>query len=217
MGVACFLIRQGPQAKRSLRRFHFAEEGEENCPGTERSYHSASIEIGTVPLILAEHGMIASLDPSDYAEDERWPVTCEKCPYVFTSEDQWQVNQDPIYRAEDGREMTLREAPPGAIWEATWMTRQHWGVNGGTGPAFIIKLPNGADFIPGSEATNCDRKGEDHDCWCVHGEAPNLTIDKTPEPGRSTCSAGGGSIWSGQGNGPGKEWHGFITNGELVG
>jgi hypothetical protein len=63
-------------------------------------------------------------------------------------------------------------------------------------------------------ASNCDRKGEDHDCWCVHGEAPNLTINKTPAPGRSTCSAGAGSIWSKQGQSD--EWHGFVTNGELV-
>jgi hypothetical protein len=214
MGIACFLIKQGPQAKRSLRRFHHAGEGEECCPGTERSYHTASVEIGTVPLVLAEHGTIASIDPAEYAGDERWPTTCEKCGYVFPEEDPWQVNQDPIYRAEDGREMTLHEAPPGAIWVATWMP-ENWRVNGGTGPAYIIKLPNGHDFIPGSQASNCDRAGEDHDCWCVHGEAPTLTIDKNPEPGRSTCSAGGGSIWSNQGK-P-NEWHGFVTTGELVG
>lgn len=215
MGIPCFLIKQGHQARRSLRRFHFAEEGEEPCPGSARSYHSASVEIGEFPLLLSDHNSIASIDSAEYAEDERWPTTCEKCDYVFTGEDQWQVNQHPVYVADDGREMVLHEAPPGAIWEATWMGRESWGINGGTGPAYVIKLPNGADFMPGSGASNCDRQGEDHDCWCVHGEAPNLTIDKNPEPGRSTCSAGGGSIWSGQGS-P-NEWHGFVTNGELVG
>jgi hypothetical protein len=213
MGTPCFLIKQGHMAKRELRRYHSAQEGEEPCPGTERSYHSATVEIGTFPLVLAEHGSIAALDPAEYAGDERWPTSCA-CGFVFPEEDHWQVNQEPIYVAEDGREMTLREAPGGAIWIAEWLG-EHWRVNGGTGPAYIIKLPNGTEFIPGSKASNCDRKDEDHDCWCVHGEAPNLTIDKTPEPGRSTCSAGGGSIWSCQGQ-P-NDWHGFVTAGELVG
>lgn len=216
MGIACFLIRQGHQAKRSLRRFHHAAEGEEFCPGSLRSYHTASEMIGEFPLVLSDPDSIAVIDPSEYVGDPRWPVVCdaEGCNYVFPDEDPWQVNQDPIYVAEDGREMTLHDAPPGAIWIAEWMP-ENWRVNGGTGPPYVIRLPNGADFTPGTQASNCDRKDEDHDCWCVHGEAPMLTIDKNPEPGRSTCSAGAGSIWSNQGH-P-NEWHGFVTNGELVG
>lgn len=208
MGIACFVIKQGHQAKRSLRRYHGPEEGEPECSREGRSYHSTSVEIGTHPLILAEDGMIAPIDPTDYLRDERWPTHCE-CGFEYSDDDHWQVNQDPIYTAEDGREMTLREAPAGAIWVATWMPE--WaGVNGGRGPAYVVKLPDGHEWMPGMNATNCDRKGQDHDCWCVHGEAPLLTVDKNPEPGRTTCSAGAGSIAS-----PG--WHGFLTNGELVG
>lgn len=213
MGVPCFMIKRGPNAKRSLRRFHFGVEGEDICPGTERSYHNCSVEIGVFPLVLSDPSTIALVDPSEYVRDDRWPVKCERCDYIFPDDDPWQVNQHPIYVADDGREMTLPEAPPGAIWVAEWMP-DAWRING-TGPAYVIRLPNGTDFMPGQEACNCDRKGEDHDCWCVHGEPPLLTIDKNPEPGRSTCSAGGGSVWSNQGL-P-NEWHGFVTNGELVG
>lgn len=209
MGITCFLIKQGPQAKRSLRRYHDAHEGEQPCSGTGRSYHTASVPIGTFPLILAEQGMIAAIDPAEYVRDERWPTTCGNCDYVFPEEDHWQVNQEPIYIAEDGREMTLLEAPPGAIWDATWMY-DGAGVNGGTGPCWVVRLPGNHDWMPGSQASNCTRKGEDHDCWCVHGEAPLLTVDKEPEPGRTTCGAGGGSIET-------PTWHGHLHNGELVG
>lgn len=125
-----------------------------------------------------------------------------------------QVDGDEdLWEREDGSEQfSLLHAPAGAVWDAEWMG-DAFRVNG-SGPCLVIRLPNGSEFEPGFSASNCDRKGEEHDCWCVHGEAPNLTIDKNPEPGRSTCSAGGGSIWSGQGTD--RDWHGFVTNGELV-
>lgn len=103
------------------------------------------------------------------------------------------------------------DLPPGAMWEADWMGEQYR-VNG-DGPVLVVVLPNGGEWMPGSRSSNCTRRDEDHDCWCVHGEAPNLHVDKTPEPGRSTCLAGGGSIASGSGH---RRWHGFLHNGELV-
>ena len=105
------------------------------------------------------------------------------------------------------------ELPPGAMWEAPWMG-DHYRVNG-DGPVLVVKLPNGGEWLPGSGANNCTRRGEDHDCWCVHGEAPVLTADKTPEPGRSTCEAGAGSIGSGE-QGTDRYWHGFLRDGKLV-
>lgn len=214
MGTPLFLLTETAESRRSLRRFHMSAEGEPPCPGTERSYHGAKVLIGgRFPTVRGEGHTLGLIDPSDYAGDPRWPTSCEHCDYRFTEEDHWQVNQDPIYAAEDGRQMALSDAPPGALWEASWWEDAR--VNGGSGPPWVIRLPNGHDFEPGLNAGNCDRKGEDHDCWCVHGEAPKLTIDKNPVEGRSTCSAGAGSIWSCQGSD--NDWHGFVTDGELRG
>lgn len=209
MGVECFVIQIGEESRRSLRRYC---KDRRDCP--ERSYHNATVPLGEHALVRSDDGAIDWIDPDSYLTHPAWPTHCS-CGYEFTEADERQVNQDPIYVALDGRgEWTLSEAPPGAMWEAWWVG--DWArVNGGAGPAWVFKLPNGAEFMPGQGASNCDRKGEDHDCWCVHGEAPMLTIDKTPEPGRSTCTAGGGSIWSRQGQ-P-NDWHGFVTAGELVG
>jgi hypothetical protein len=212
MPTACFLITPGNQAKRTLRRYSDSLTMNPPCPSSWRSYHNASVEIGDFPVVRSDHGSLAMIDPVEYAEDERWPVKCEHCEYIFTADDHWQVNQDLIYAAEDGREMTLSAAPPGAVWVAEWMP-DRFRING-SGPPYVIRLPNGHDFMPGSGASNCDRKGEDHDCWCVHGEAPNFTIDKNPEPGRSTCTAGGGSVWSHQGQPD--EWHGHINSGVMT-
>ena len=82
----------------------------------------------------------------------------------------------------------------------------------GDGPVYVIKLPDGREFMPGSVAANCPRKGEDHDCWCVHGQSPLLTLDKNPIDGRTTCDAGMGSIGPARVGG----WHGFVRDGWLV-
>lgn len=82
----------------------------------------------------------------------------------------------------------------------------------GSGPVIVVLLPNGGEWMPGSRSSNCTRREEDHDCWCVHGEAPELTVDKVPEPGRSTCEAGAGSISNGSGA---NNWHGFLRAGVL--
>jgi hypothetical protein len=211
MAFPCFVITQTHEAERSLRRLCL---GEDNlCPLEGQKFHKAVVGIGRAPVVLTEHHSFAQIEADEYQGDERWPTHCA-CGYAFAEDDYWLVDQEAVYVAEDGREMTLVEAPVGAIWVAAWMTQEHFGVNGGTGPVYVVRLPGNHDWMPGQNASNCDRKGEDHDCWCVHGEAPNLTVDKTPEPGRSTCTAGAGSIWVAQGT-P-SEWHGFLRGGRLL-
>lgn len=102
-----------------------------------------------------------------------------------------------MYRRVDTGEVTsFRDAPAGA------MVLFDWGLT--------VKLPNGRSWNIDGEATNCDRKGDkSHRCWCRHGTPPNITVDKTPEPGGSTCGAGAGSIQAG-------DYHGFLRGGVLV-
>lgn len=78
------------------------------------------------------------------------------------------------------------------------------------------KLPNGRHWSIDGLASNCTRPTEVHSCWCQHGSAKDgtLHVDKTPEPGDSTCAAGAGSIWVNQGQPD--EWHGHLHGGKLV-
>lgn len=222
MGVSCFCV--GPvftESVRELRRYARNSDGWD-CDG---GYHSVSVRLPDFfPLIRTEPDPedgfegIAALDPADYHGETPWPTHC-KCGYEFKQEDHWQYNQHQLFIAAPGgphenQRWLQRELPAGAIWKPWWMSSSWCGING-SDTVLMIKLPSGQDFLPGMEATNCTRKGEDHDCWCVHGEAPNLTINKQPIEGRSTCDAGGGSIDSAA-NTP-RHWHGFVTNGELVG
>ena len=78
---------------------------------------------------------------------------------------------------------------------------------GPDGICLIVKCPNGRDWYVDSEASNCTRKGEPHQCWCRHGDPREcrVTVDKNGD----TCAAGAGSIQAG-------DYHGFLQAGILT-
>lgn len=115
----------------------------------------------------------------------------------------------PYRRSDTGDEIALKDAPVGAMWNAPWMTGMEITLENGEKICLVVRTPFRHDWMPGLGAHNCTRKGEDHDCWCIHGTPPRLTANKTPLPGRSTCQAGAGSIAH-------SGWHGFLTDGYLV-
>jgi hypothetical protein len=126
-------------------------------------------------------------------DDEHWPQACERCGYAFTEADQWQLNDNPVYRLPDSTEFTFSRslgmcAAPGTMVRASWYD-EYAEV---PGESWLIALPDGGDWITTQKAT-----GGGH--WTVTGTAPNITA--TP------------SVWHNAPNG----WHGWIRNGELVG
>lgn len=161
--------------------------------------------------------------------DPRWPSHCA-CGYAFADDDTWQVNYDHLYEARggphDGALFDLREAPPGAMWDASWY-RDRDGGGPWTGPdgiSLVVKLPNGHDWCVDQQASNCTRPqwgpkeidgvmhkevwlGRTHYCWIRHGDprTGELHVDKAGD----TCAAGAGSILAGN-------YHGFLHHGYLT-
>jgi hypothetical protein len=227
VGVKCFLLVPTGTLDRRLRRYSAAGgtvAAGMVCSGT-RAYHNAETFIDVVPDSMA--GSVHDF-PSD---DPRWPKTCAHCNYAFFDDDHWQLFNEHLWRRADGEpgEWRLRDVPPGAMWDATWMHED--GPNNWCGPdgrALVVKLPNGHDWLIDGQANNCDspcancgkpysahvaggieckswHDARPHKCWVRHGEPPLLTVDKNGD----TCGAGAGSIQAG-------DWHGFLRNGELV-
>lgn len=112
----------------------------------------------------------------------------------------------------------LHQFGPGAMWYAVWIeehlrgTDEYWLHHyhfGPDGRVLGVQTPGGT-WIIDSRCSNCTRKDDaTHHCWCRHGTPPQLTVDKIPEAGGSTCAAGAGSIQCGS-------WHGFLRNGFLT-
>lgn len=182
-------------------------------------YHDALVYLGRAPIAYdkredgSTYRTIAVHTPHD---DPRWPRVCDKCGvYEFTESDEWQDWDEVIYRrASDGQEFVLHQsagadalgvpsAPPGATWDASWL--DGWPTPDGI--HLMVLLPNGHTWHVDSQASNCTRPGEPHFCWIRSGDprAANVTAGKDGD----TCSAGAGSILSG-------DYHGFLRNGILT-
>lgn len=194
----CFLITATQLARQGLRRY-----GAFN----EKHYHSAiNWELDPVAVIELEDGChrYDTMEPPPL-DDPRWPTRCE-CGYEFREEDEWQVFGDRWYRRDDnGLFLVLRKAPPGAMYDATWLHghKQWCGLDGA---AWNVVCPNGCTWHIDGQASNCTKPNDhEHKCWVRHGDAPGFTVDKNG----TTCAAGAGSIICG-------DYHGFLQNGILT-
>lgn len=200
MGTECFWLEPTDQQEVRLRRYVHLDSGGWTCG---EGWHQAVSEPVAVEPWLGQGEVREPWDP----DDPRWPAYCDSCEFHFGPDVVKQTFTHRLFeRADTGERMRLRDAPPGAMWDAEWMPSAHKQPDG---RYLVVKLPNGRDWAIDGHASNCTRPGEDHDCWCRHGEPPDLTIDKTPLPGRSTCAAGAGSIGS-------EGYHGFLRDGVLT-
>lgn len=207
MGVKCFLIVPSDMVERRLRRY---TSGDGNpCPRVpgQYSYHDASAAIDRIESSFRGlDGEVASSSVEAWDRtDERWPKAC-RCNYVFVEDDEWQYSPERLWRREDtGELLLLRDAPPGAMYDAYWYHAmpEYCGLDG---RALIVKLPNGVPWHIDGCANNCTDQADfhrgGHKCWVRHGEPPLITVDKAGK----TCGAGAGSILSGN-------YHGFLRQG----
>lgn len=155
-----------------LRRYVHSDDLA-GCPVL--GYHSAMAYVGSADHHDDSDGIVA--DPSDYAGDQRWPVSCA-CGYEFAPGDPWQVFTDRLMVGPRGQTSGLRDLPVGAMYDARWQT---W--KGPDGISLMVVCP---------PAVSC----RNH--WLVDGPArPPSGEEKFPawtrtgdprEPGTLTCS-----------------------------
>jgi hypothetical protein len=214
MPTRCFLLEPTDMVRRALRRYTEKHTGGWTCA---EGWHEAQVPFDDAPAIWEErvdnagwkHRVVdhrRSDKPAD--DDPRWPVMCAKCPFVFAPDAVRQFFYDLLYRGVGtGALYTLRDAPPGAMWNAWWLQDLlPGGVIPGPSPdglMLMVKCPNGREWFIDGRASNCTMpKDDNHNCWVRHGTPPDLVVDKN---GRS-CSAGAGSIVAG-------DYHGFLGAG----
>lgn len=210
--IKVFFLEPTDRERQWLRRFQFSSK--RKCAGNEYGC-DAMFEIGEADILYSSEGYIkARKAPS--ITDPRWPKTCKNCGQPFQDGDEYQLHGKQIYlRADTGERYTLRDAPPGACWDAWWITDRKkdcpTGCGHMVGPdhrSLVVKCPDGHEWMIDNRASNCTLPGDNtHQCWVRHGkpEDGTLHVDKNG----NTCAAGAGSIATGK-------WHGFLHNGYLV-
>ncbi len=217
--IRCFLVEPTDRVQQKLRRY--SQDGQWDaeqkktvyrspCPLNNGYYHNAEVPIEDAQAVFSERGSISNGAREEDAprDDPRWPIQC-LCGYVFQEQDAWQLFCERIYRRIDtGEEVTLRDAPPGAMWYAPWLDQFHQPQDAHN---LVVKLPDHSDWCVDSQANNCtmadDVRQERHHCWTRQGTPPDVDVSKNYGP---TCQAGAGSIAS-------HAWHGFLRNGWLEG
>lgn len=167
--LAVFLVVPTGAVRVSLRRFTFGSTldgpAARLCP-TDNYGHDASAVIGEAPPARHGDGALAAIDPAVYRGDGRWPMACDGCGEPFADGDEWQVGQEPLYVAPDGGVYTVREMPPGALWDS-WYS---W--KGPDGRSLCLTLPpeGGYDFWP------IDGPASGGGGWTRSGELPLITV-----------------------------------------
>lgn len=211
MGVKCFWLEPTSRHRLLLRRYATGA-----CPATNSRYHDGRAFVGVAKeapssAAIRHRPSLTLALPSEfpaplrpYLDDPRWPTHC-LCGFKFSDFDYWQLFVEATYRRTDtDEEMTLRDAPPGAMWDAVWF---HDFRTGPDGRSLIVKCPDGHEWFIDHRASNCGMPADRvHYCWVRHGEPPNITVNKDG----LTCGAGGGSVQTPRG------YHGFLRNGEFT-
>lgn len=162
--IPCFWLDNTDRVQRTLRRYRGSTK-DGFCLGPY-SYHNGHSPFDECPAEYSDRGTIlASSDRhKPPSHDPRWPSVCDHCSYTFEPTDEWQLFQEMIFvRKDTGEEMTLRDCPPGAMWDASWYDEK-----GPDGKSLVVRTPGGDWHVDG------EAKGGGG--WTRTGEVPLLTV-----------------------------------------
>lgn len=193
-----FLAEPTGSCQIALRRFeHSVTAGEH--------HHDAEViveaEAPCTPLD-AEGNRAISLHQGRFPHDDpRWPQKCE-CGVAFPdpASDHWQVNE--LWWYEGGGHRFVHgighwRAPVGCMIRAPWL--DGWWPDNGCLP-YVIWLPNDNEWFTPQPSSRQD-SNETGPQWQITGTPPKITVSPS-----IFCRPGSP-----------KSWHGFISDGVLVG
>lgn len=175
--------------------------------GTVWGYHNAMKSIFDTDKKIGDFDSPGRIEDYDVNE---FPTTCEHCGEVALSDANKQVFRQRLYNSESG------SPEPGDMYYADWYHQKdrdfycrNWDNCNDSRGHLIVVLPNRQTWDLNSRARNCTlQEDRVHRCWVLHGEAPELHVDKNG----LTCAAGAGSIDSGDGV---NNYHGYLHSGRL--
>lgn len=212
--IKVFWIEPTDRERQWLRRYSYPRR----CAAKPDQGCGAKFELGEGDVLYTRDGYIdgSRRKPMPPKTDPRWPKVCQACAQPFEERDEFQLFTKQIYvRPDTGFRCTIEDAPPGACWDAWWISERKKDCPTGCGymvgpdrRSLVVKCPDGHDWMIDARASNCGSPKDDtHHCWVRHGrpEDGTLHVDKAG----NTCTAGAGSIQT-------PKWHGFLHGGHLT-
>lgn len=192
MGWKCFMVEPTGEAKTWLRRY----ATESPCPaGSGKDYDicQSMVEFARLPQPWDDESKhwVDLQEHAPPANDHRWPRVCNKCNRRFDESIPYQVLSRQIYRAEDGREWTQDDLPPGAMFYSPW--HELFGT-GPDGKALAVVLPPDHGSTRANDIWHIDGGSSSGGGWTRSGTPPIISTN----PSILTPS-----------------YHGYITDGKL--
>lgn len=142
-----------------MRRSHRGEP----CTSRNRE-HRARVEIEEDELALPPPKRDLP-EWTRHRDDARWPAHCDLCGYAFVDADERVLFYRRLYRAADGRETILDDAPPGAMWDAFWLGPEYRGEDG---LHLAVMTPGGPWYVDGRSPVSFLR-------WVRWGTPPDVS------------------------------------------
>lgn len=183
--IKCFMVEETGEVMIELRRFTFGDR--KQCPRSSCG-HDASVQIGKAQAQKDNKGCYLCL-PVDKT-DERFPKTCT-CGYEFQDEDEWQCNQQEIYRnIETGEEHVgpTHRLPVGAMWyiDREWP----WYYPSPTDGRVLAMRTPGGEWVIDGRANNGPQNAAG---WSRTGVPPLVVARPSIQAGAYHGWLGGGS------------------------
>lgn len=160
----CFMVRPTDESRLYLRRY-----SDGSCPNNGGQYHNTMLEVPRVKTFITKQGLITIPDeiyekyPKNHPD---WPTKCA-CGYTYEEEDTKQLFQDQVFKSDTNEEISLRDAPIGAMWDAWWLKEGSRFKKRPDGMCLILKTPGGEWMIDGPSSNG--------NGWERTGEIPNIT------------------------------------------
>jgi hypothetical protein len=185
--VECFWLEPTELGRSELRRYLLSAIIPESQTSQTLCRHDTTVYIGDIPYPFSPEGYVGYGQDDVPHDDPRWPTKCHVCGTVFRDDAEWQHNVRRLFKgAPDGKLYTTRNAPPGAMFDASW-----YPLKGPDGIALAVALPpDGGDDI---WIVDMPSSSEGH--WTRTGTVPKVTA----RPSILT-----------------PRYHGFLTDGWLV-
>lgn len=166
MPWTCFWLEPVQLVRLELRRYATGD-----CPATGGDFHDARVRLRDLRRVVPDRTKPERPAPpvENYADHPLWPDACP-CGYRFGKRDNRQTRTERLYRGvPEGGLVTLREAPPGSMWDAWWLPDAYRGPDGF---ALAVSLPPGG----GLDYWLVDGPSSSGGRWTRTGKVPKVTV-----------------------------------------